>query len=112
MRRETNFFNAINWLHPSLILCNKIPQIDESIWDNLEGNIEDDSGEYLEVYQWFLTSFSDDDVEFMKRSFDMGCIYTYSDLLECWCVGVTHYGTAWDGVPATCLNDDISDASL
>ena len=104
MRRETNFFKAINWLRPNLILCNEIASLDESIYDNLDDDAE--------VYQWFLSSLSEDDVRWMEKSFDMGCVYTYSNMLDLWVVGVTHYGTSWDSVPATCINDDIDGRNL
>lgn len=33
---HTNFAVAVNWCNNALVLCNNIPQIDDSIWDNFE----------------------------------------------------------------------------
>ena len=34
----TSYKEAVNWLHNDYVLCNNIPNIDESIWDNMEFN--------------------------------------------------------------------------
>jgi hypothetical protein len=91
----TNYRVAVEWLNNSLILCNNITVIDSTVYNNLRFSI-DDEGEYLEVYQWFLTDCTDDDVDYLEEHF--GLKFTYSELLETYVLCVDHYGTSWDYV--------------
>ena len=106
MARRTTYSKAVNWLHNDYVLCNKIPEVDGSVWGNMRGGF--DNGE--EIYQWFLTDASQSDVEWLEESF--GLKFTYSKLLDCFVLCVTHYGTSWDSVPCDCYNDDIADSYL
>lgn len=36
----TNFRVAVEWLHNDMVLCNNIPEIDPSIWDNMMPEID------------------------------------------------------------------------
>ena len=76
MTRTTTFENAVNWLKPGLILCNNIVEVDFSVYDNLRGGFEDEDGNPIEIYQWFLTSFSKDDIEWMEKSFSGGFVFS------------------------------------
>ena len=95
--KRTTYKQAINWLHPSLILCNNIATIDASIWDNIRFEFEDEDGNEIEIYQYFLTSFNDSDIEFLEKYFP-SLLFTYSELLECYVLCVDHFGTSWDSV--------------
>ena len=106
MTRTTNYSNAVNWLHNDYILCNKITEIDPTIWDNIRFDLSDDT----EIFQWYLTSANESDVNWLEKSF--GLKFTYSELLECFVLCVTHFGTSWDYVPCDCYNDEIADCSL
>lgn len=112
MARQTTYYNAVHWLHNNYILCNRIPETDDSVWDNMRfplfGDEEDSNGRV--IYQWFLTDASQSDVEYLEESF--GLLFTYSDLLDCFVLCVDHYGTNWHGVPCSCYNDDIADSYL
>lgn len=96
----TNYYVATHWLHGSLIMCNNIGEIDPSIWDNLRFNMweedEDGNERETEIYQYFLTSFSESEVEWMEQHF--GLLFTYSDLLDMYVLCVDHWGTSWDYV--------------
>lgn len=96
----TNYYIATHWLHNSLILCNEIPNVDPSIWDNMRFSIyEEDEDGYeneVEIYQYFLTNCSEDDVEYLEKHF--GLHFTYSELLDLYVLCVTHWGTSWDYV--------------
>jgi hypothetical protein len=50
--------------------------------------------EPAEIYQWYLISPSDAD--YMKRNTDE--LIFYSDVLDEYVWGVTHFGTPWEGV--------------
>lgn len=92
----TNYKVATSWLHNSLILCNQIEQLDESVLDNMRFEVWDEEGNYTEIYQWYLTDCSLSDVEWLEEHF--GLTFTYSDLLDLYILCVTHYGTSWDYV--------------
>lgn len=136
MKKElyhTNFAVAVSWCNNALVLCNNIPNIDDSIWDNFEPivNLEyepeyDEEGEEIkpkcpecgaelsqygpnmecpecgycdepvEICQWYITDCSKFDVEYLTNAF--GLIFTYSDLLDCYILCVTHFGTGWSYV--------------
>lgn len=100
----TNYATAVNWLHGGLVMCNKLPEIDNSIWDNMRKELYDEeTNEYTEIYQWFITSWSEWDVEWLEKTFP-DLIITYSDLLDCYILCVDHFGTGWDYVMTTCTN--------
>ena len=113
---RTNYRTAVEWLGNSYVLCNNIPEVDQSILDNArfsffyyedeDGNeyeSEDDAPEGVEVYecgrdifQWFVTDCSTDQVEYLEEHF--GLLFTYSDALDCYILCVDHFGTSWDYV--------------
>ena len=99
------------------VLCNNITEVDPEIWGNIE------SGDYMEyydenwdeitreeydelneqgketheqmtdVFQWFIVS--NNALELLKEA---GELVLYSELLDCYVWGVTHWGTSWDYV--------------
>lgn len=103
----TTYSEAVNWLHNSYVLCNNIPEVDQSIWDNMRFNYYDEDNNPIEIYQWYITSASESDVEYLEKNF--GLLFTYSDKLDCFILCVDHYGTSWDYVACEVLtygNDD------
>lgn len=87
-----------------LVLCNNIPEIDQSIFDNWETDdpiAEDEDENYGEVFQWFLCDSSD--AEFLKRH---NQYITYSDMLDVYVLAITHFGTDWD---YTSMVEDFED---
>lgn len=95
----TNYLVAVEWLNMATIRCNNIGEIDPSIYDNMRFDMfyEDEDGEHeTEIYQFYLTSASDFDVQFLEEHF--GLLFTYSDLLDMYVLCVDHYGTSWDYV--------------
>ena len=105
----------------SLLLCNDIPKVDELLWDNVEGgelyNYYDEDGneitkeEYDElgwesganeqmrdIYQYYLINESLADM--LKEHTDN--IVFYSDKLNLYVLGVTHFGTGW-----SCVAEDF-----
>ena len=74
----------------SIVLCNKIIEIDTSVYDNMVNYEKDD-----EIFQWYLCNLNDYEEEWLEEA---GIILSYSDLLECDLLCVDHYGTSWDYV--------------
>ena len=94
---STNYHVAVHWLRNSYILCNDIVNVDPSVLDNMRfDSYNEDEDSYMEIYQWFLTSASEWDVEWLEKHF--GLHFTYSELLDLYVLCVPHYGTGWDYV--------------
>jgi len=107
MKKEnyTTYNIATHWLDGGLVLCNNIWELDPSVWDNMRFETYDSETETeTEIYQYFLTSYSESDVEFLEKTF--GLLFTYSDKLDCFVLCVDHWGTMWSGVPCEVLNDE------
>lgn len=83
-------------------LFNKAPELDTDIWSSLEnGSLYEDENQdeenfedQKEIYQWYLIDPSD--AEYLKSITDE--LVFYSEVLDEYVWGVTHYGTAWSHV--------------
>lgn len=101
---KTNYKVAVNWLGNAIILCNNITEIDPSVWDNVRFDTYDEENDtYTEIYQWFITDCSEEDVEYLEQAF--GLLFTYSDLLDKYILCVDHCGTSWDYVKCETTNE-------
>lgn len=89
----TNYGVAVDWLNTNLVMCNNIPEVDPSVWDNMRFSLEDEDGNYSEIFQWYLTDASESDVEWLEEHF--GLLFTYSEVLDLYVLCVDHYGTNW-----------------
>ena len=114
---QTNYHVAVHWLNSSLILCNDIVKVDPSVYDNQrfssfanedgEDCDEETEGAYeRDIYQWFLTDCTENEVEFLEKHF--GLLFTYSDLLDIWILCVDHFGTRWSYVT---IDTDLEQAA-
>ena len=99
----TDYKTAVYWLNNSLVLCNNIANIDESVYDNLPEEFFDED-EAIEVFQWFITDCSKRDVTYLKSTFDIDLVY--SELLDCYVLPVTHCGTSWNYVDCPVYDED------
>lgn len=88
-----------------MVLCNNIPNFDTSVFDNMEFETtykeEWDGEEYereVDIYQWFITSCNEWRVEWLREHFPEAALFTYSDMLDCYILCVTHYGKPWSDV--------------
>lgn len=90
---QTNYDVAVNWLHNSYVLCNNIVEIDNSVAENLMWDDEDPK----EIYQWFLSNCTEEEVERLTSHFNL--LFAYSNLLDLYVLAVPHYGTSWKYVP-------------
>ena len=101
----TNYRVAVSWLNSSLVLCNRIAEIDETVIDNMRFSLyyDENETEYREIYQWFITDCSESDVNYLEEAF--GLLFTYSELLDCYVLCVDHYGTSWDMVYCETSNE-------
>lgn len=94
----TDYYTAVNWCNNHRVMCNNIAEIDPSVYDNARFAWYDEETEAdTEVFQWFITDCSEDDVNFLESHFP-GLLFTYSELLDCFVLCVDHFGTMWKGV--------------
>ncbi len=91
-----NYLVAVNWLGNSRVMCNNIPNIDPTIWDNMRFSLELEDDYTREIVMWYITDCDDREVEYLAKNF--GLLFTYSELLDAWILCVDHYGTNWSYV--------------
>lgn len=89
----TNFQDAAFFLRNSIVLCNNIINIDNSILENMEESEESEESLNNE-YQYYITDCTERDVQYLKKRFNLR--FTYSDLLDCYVLCVFVYGTSWE----------------
>ena len=93
----TTYAVAASWAGCTTILCNEIANLDEELIYNTIGyECDEETEEYPEVYQYYLTNCSDDFAEFLNEHF--GLMFAYSEKLGLWVLLVDHFGTSWDYV--------------
>lgn len=68
----------------------------EQVGPNIQCSNCDYCEEENEIFQWFITNCSQSDVEYLTKTF--GLLFTYSNMLDCYILCVTHFGTMWSGV--------------
>lgn len=107
-KRFTNYYVAVRAI-ANRILCN-INEIDPSVYDNVRFSLEDEEGNAVEIYQYFLTDCEESDVRYLEKSF--GLLFSYSDKLNLYVLCVDHCGTPWKGVEVQVLDDSISDDTI
>lgn len=105
-------YSQLFFPNSSLLLCNDIVKVDYDLYDNLEsgelwhyydaeGNeVEEDddyeSEEAVDIYQYYLI----DDRTAYSLQYHTDEIILYSEMLNLYVLGVTHFGTMWCGVDA------------
>lgn len=100
----TTYKEAAHWLHNNLILQNDICEIDNQVYDYMRfSTYNEDDETYTEIFQWFITDCSKDDVEYLEKHF--GLLFTYSPLLDKYILCVDHWGTSWDCVSCPVYGD-------
>lgn len=77
-----------------LVLCNNIVNIDNTVFENME-NIDVDDDDEIEIYQYYLCNLGEFERE---KLIEYGVSLSYSELLDCDVLLVTHWGTSWDYV--------------
>ena len=101
-----DYYSAVHWLNRSLIMVNDdIFDIDPDFEDP---HIDDESGNPREIFQRFITDFTEDEIEWMNSTFPK-VYFKFSDKLYKWILCVDHWGTAWDYVWTECNLDWLED---
>lgn len=105
---QTNFKTAAEWLNGDLIYLHDpkhLLEFYEIEWEDTD-NVDEEALVEKEVYQAWLTSYNEDDVNFLHEHF--GLRFAYCEDLDLYILLVEHYGTSWDYVYWT---TDIENAS-
>ncbi len=63
-------------------------------WELVSGEEEDDDGNYLDVYQYYIINGSG--AQFLEDYTDE--LVFYNEELDMYLWGITHFGTSWDYV--------------
>lgn len=104
---QTTYSVAASWSGCTTILCNEIAYLDEDLMLNTIGyECNEDTDEYPEIYQYYITNCSDDLCEFLNEHF--GLMFAYSQMLGLWVLLVDHCGTAWRYVE---IDTDLPEAA-
>lgn len=84
-----------------MVLFNNVTEIDETLFDHTENGdmaVLDDNGEpteeYHEIYQYY--AITEGGADYLKGNTSE--IVFYSEKLNLYIWGITHFGTSWDGV--------------
>jgi len=102
---SSNYAKAIHSYGNSFVMCNNLPEIDPTIWDNVSENFDWDK----EVFQYFISDCSEEDTRYLMEFYPSLC-FTYSEKLECYILLVTHFGTAWGYVSIETTNPNFAAA--
>ena len=97
---KSSYKTLIDRFISDLVLCNNLPNIDDSIFYNIQvGELTEET----EIFQYYLCNINQWDIESLKEltNDNNDIIISYSDLLECDVLMVDHWGTGWDYVPTT-----------
>lgn len=104
MTKYTTYRIATKWLNNSYILANSIAE-EEGFFDECRFNLYDENDNFIDIYQYYITDASLDDVEYLEKTF--GLKFSYSDKLDCFILCVDHFGTGWDYVSCEILDEEI-----
>jgi hypothetical protein len=83
-----------------MVLMNNITSVDENLFENVEnGNLYDEEypDDHIEIYQYY--AITSGGADYLKSNTNE--IVLYSDILDTYFWGITHFGTPWEGVETT-----------
>ena len=94
--KTISYSSAIKRFGNSYVLCNNVPAIDSNLWDNVYFNPYTEDDVLVDIYQYYITDCSEEDVKYLSNWY--GLKFAYSEELDCFILMVDHWGTAWDYV--------------
>lgn len=83
-----------------MVLMNEIVKVDHDLFDNVEsGSLYDaeNDDQIADIYQFY--AITEGGYNYLKHNTNE--IVLYSELLDTYFWGITHFGTPWDGVEVT-----------
>lgn len=105
---STTYLVATSYLGGSLVRANNIQGVQSllSFSDSIGYEIDDETDEYPEVFEYYLTTYTREACEFLNSHFSR-IMFAYSDALGVWVLLVPHVGASWDSVK---ISTDIAQA--
>jgi hypothetical protein len=94
--KTISYSDAVKRFNNSLILCNNITEVDPTIWEDTYFNPYDEDDNPVEVYQYFITDCTLQEVTTLYEWY--GLKFAYSTALDCFILCVDHWGTSWNSV--------------
>lgn len=99
---NVNYKTLFNFLFTDSVLCNNIVNVDCNFMFN--SVIDDEDYSEVDFYQYYIVEVDTWRLEQYKNyikenSIDTDIYLFYSDILDCYICGVSHFGTSWDYVP-------------
>lgn len=106
---QIDYLSAVRWLNRDLIMINDdIFRIDPDFEDPF---IESCDGNPREIFQRFITNFTEDEIEWMNKYFPE-VYFAHSEVLDKYILCVDHWGTSWDYCWTECRLEWLQDANL
>jgi len=100
---KASYASIINRFFKNLVLCNDIVKVDYELEDVIGKQYDEESEEYVDIYQYFITDIPSWSLEYLqelvKDNNDDSILLLYSNVLNCYVLAVTHFGTGWSYVP-------------
>lgn len=90
-----------------MVRMNNIIEVDENLFDNVENGIlynDEYPDEVTEIYQFY--AITEGGADYLKEYTDE--VVFYSDKLDAYFWGITHFGTAWNGVEVNTLKETVN----
>lgn len=104
----TTYAVAATYLGGNLVRANNIQGIQSllSFIDTIGYDIDNETDEYPEVFEYYLTTYTREACEFLNSHFSR-IMFAYSDALGVWVLLVPHVGASWESVK---VRTDIAQA--
>ena len=99
-----NYRTLTDFIFTDMILCNNIVKYYEN-WDlELGEDYDEETGEYIDIYQYYIVDFDNWRLEKYKEYLEetntpSDLILWYDNELDIYILGVSHWGTSWGYVP-------------
>ena len=111
---KASYRSIIERYFTDLVLCNDIVNVDYELEDIIGKQYDEENQEYYDIYQYFIVNINDYDIkalrELEQENNDDSILLMYSNILNVYILGVTHYGTSWDYVPTSIkLTEDLKE---
>ena len=105
---STTYSVATTYLGGSLVRANNIQGVQSllSFSDCIGYEIDDETDEYPEVFEYYLTTYTREACEFLTSHVSR-IMFAYSDALGVWVLLVPHAGSSWENVN---VSTDIAQA--
>lgn len=112
---KASYKSIIDRYFSDLVLCNDIIKVDYELEDIIGTQFDEEWNDPIDIYQYYIANITEWNIEqlqeLMAENNDNSILLMYSNVLNVYILGVTHFGTSWDYVPTSIeLTEDINEA--